>query len=223
MKTLTFNGNYETIGRAHGIQDINTILGHPGCYAASPEFALEHCSPLTKVFLDCVSSEWYDECKSLGMLPNIDVRPHRLNIGEYPGVPGFHTDGMPRTTYHSQPDSERIPVRKTVLGFFSTAENVSRTKVIKDDFVIDEALIDPERYWSSVNQEVMKREVDTVEIEEGHFVNLDELCLHSISECKVRGARLFFRMSMWHNGYLGEQGKIAHQQQVYVDVNKAGW
>lgn len=200
------------------------VIGGVGFYAASPDFVRSRCGPLTRRVLDAVPATYYARAKGLGMLPNIDVRIHRLNPGEYPAVPGWHCDGSLRETYFAQPDLDRTPVRDTVIATISTdIDGVSLPEFAAEPLDVDlpHSPHEDASLWATVDRAVPST-LATTQARDGVLYSFDESTLHRCQPARVRGWRLFFRMSLWHADYLGDQGKIAVGQQVYVP-HGLGW
>lgn len=224
---LRFEPEIKLLGNVQGQRTIAELAEETSVYAASPQFVKENCGPIANEILNSVDPAYFDECKTHGLLPNIDVRVHRLNAGEYPAVPGWHCDGELRETYFAQPDMDRYRVRNTVLCTVSSAsEGVSNTEIAAEGLSVD---LNEEDFRASdfvLWREVHKRvspSTKTMSMQDGEITQISCKTLHRCKPAKVRGWRLFFRMSMWHNDYLGEQGKIADQQQVYILSEGNGW
>lgn len=224
VKLTSFIPEVIELGKFNGFDSIGRLSEEVSVYAASPAFVNDNCGPIAKYILSNVPQDYFDRCEKLGMKPNIDVRVHRLNVGEFPAVPGWHCDGVMRETYFSSPDIERIRVRDTVLATVSSHENgVSNFEFLTEG--IQMHLNDDEDglgLWGKVNNFVEKSKPEMEMSKDGILYQVSSETIHRCSPAKVRGWRLFFRMSMWHNDYLGDEGKISTQQQVYIkDAN--GW
>jgi hypothetical protein len=234
MPSFLFSPHVETVGTVDAVYSIAELDEETSMYAASPAFVREHGGPIANSILANVDVLWFDRCADLGMLPNVDVRVHRLNIGEFPAVPGWHCDGVMRETYHAQPDLERIRVRDTVIAHVSSdASGVSCTEFLVDPFELqfpdftDESGSGAEGYalWRDAHLQIEAAvpRPRSATLESGRIVCMSATTLHRPRPAVVRGWRLFFRMSMWHRDYLGEQGKVARQQQVYLLSESNGW
>lgn len=175
--------------------------------------------------LDSIPQEYYELCSSLGLYPNADVRIHRLYPGNYPAYPGWHCDGEFRETYFSQPDLEKIPVSYHVIQMVSThPEGVSNTEILNEEIDLDvgdgydlRKESDQSTLWGKVHRhiEMGDRRYNKVQIQDGDVLQFDSRTIHRCMPAKVRGWRMFMRMSMWHKPNLGEGGKISKQEQVY--------
>lgn len=224
---MLYKPDVNEIARFSGKESIEALSGETSVYAASPAFVRKHCGPLANKILEQVPQAYFDLCEQLGMLPNIDVRVHRLNKGEYPAVPGWHCDGGYRETYFSSPDMERFPIRDTLLATVSSSERgISNFEVIDQDVEFSpspEQSTDKEfSHWGELNRLLVRDKVKGKRTQDGVLYSIGAHTIHRCTPALERGWRLFFRMSMWHNDYLGEQGKIAKQQQVYVSAEN-GW
>lgn len=220
-----FTPDFRRVGSVPGVADIKELSQETSVYAASPEFVRKNCGPIAIGILDAVPTEYIQRCHDLGMRPNIDVRIHRLNIGELPAVPGWHCDGAFRETYFSQPDIDRVPTRDHIIATVSSSKDgVSNTQFI--DQPINVSLPgDPHHdfsLWREVHKQV-PQDAKTYSATDGLLHQFSVNTLHRCTPAKTRGWRLFFRISMWHNDYLGHQGKIATQQQVYILHESNGW
>ncbi len=223
-RNIIFKPESKIIGRLKPDASIEEIDAETSVYAASPEFVRKHCGPIANRILDAVPASYFELCASLGMLPNIDVRVHRLNIGEFPAVPGWHCDGAYRETYFATPDVDRVHVRDTVLCSVSTdAGGVSNFDIITEPFEFEpKEHTDELGLWGQVNEHVNRKQIPFENSIDGALYHMSCKTVHRCCPAQVRGWRIFFRMSMWHNDYLGDQGKIAKQQQVYIRT-EAGW
>jgi hypothetical protein len=191
-------------------------------YAASPEFVRANCGPIANSILDAVPDSYLQRCRSLGMLPNIDVRVHRLNRGEYPAVPGWHCDGHLRETYFGAPQTDRIPIRDTILATVSShVDGVSNFEML-DESVEMEITPGQSDLWAQVHSFVESGGYRRLKSMDGLLYQMGIDTIHRCTPALRRGWRLLFRMSMWHNDYLGDGGKVARQQQVYIK-SELGW
>lgn len=222
--THSFIPDIATIGHFSGHRSIAELAQEVSVYAASPEFVRAHCGPVAIHILEQMPASYYEKADRLGLKPNIDVRVHRLNVGDYPAVPGWHCDGAYRETYFAQPDRERIQIRDTVIATASTDYDGVSTP----EFVIEPVKVsvdDPRPdygFWAQVHNQIPST-VASTKCVDGLLYQFSCETLHRARPARVRGWRLFFRMSMWHNDYLGDEGVVAAQQQVYLVREGAGW
>ncbi len=218
-----FKPEIETVSKFRGCFNISELAKETSVYAASPKFVRKNCGPIANMILDKVPKSYMDRCEALGMIPNIDIRIHRLNIGEFPAVPGWHCDGALRETYFAQPDPNRIAVRDTVIGTVSShKEGITNTQFLMDkvNIEVDQSL-EGFSLWRNVHERLKPKKVKSSI--DGILYQIGCNTLHRAMPAIYRGWRLFFRMSMWHNDYLGDEGQIATQQQVYLVHEGNGW
>lgn len=232
----TFKPNFTILSNTQKQYSVDELTNEVGVYAASPEKVKEVCGPVANKILNSVPETWFQRCKDLHMYPNIDVRIHRLNKGEYPAVPGWHCDGALRETYFGQPDLERIKIRDTILCIVSTGDKgISNPEVAMDEISIsipdNISTTNDFVLWKYVHNAMPKNVKKTI-IPDGQVTLMSCDTLHRVMPAHTRGTRLFFRMSMWHNDYLGNGGKIVLSNQkykilteetVYVKDESCGW
>lgn len=222
----TFIPEIEKVGEFDPVAGIGELAEETGMYSASPDFVREHGGKLTRMMLDQVPDSFYAECENLGLYPNIDVRVHRLYPGDFPAVPGWHTDGEFRKDYHSQPDLDKFTEHAHIIGSISTDENgVSMTEVVDEKF---EANIEnPDinhTLWEQVHNQIDVEKPHTLHIPDGQMTRIGAMTLHRATPARIRGWRLFVRLSMWHKPYISEEGgSIARQEYVYRLSESKGW
>jgi hypothetical protein len=226
-KTYTFAPNYRIVDTICGIYSIPALADEIGCYSATPEFIRAYCGPIANSLLDAVPSDYFDDAKRLGLFPNADIRIHRLYPGDYPAYPGWHCDGEFRETYFSQPDLDKIPVHRHLVGTVSTSsDGVSNTQFLAEPFTATLTRVPDQEItlWGMVHAQVEREQTRrTFDTRDGQMVEFDSWTLHRAMPAKVRGWRMFFRMSMWHKPNLGRGGNFTKQEQVYKLVEGGGW
>lgn len=225
----TFHPEVKRVGQCEAWRwHISDFAKEVSVYAASPKFVQENCGPIAKSILERVPQAYFDKCKSLGLLPNIDFRVHRLNKGEFPAVPGWHCDGVKRETYHGQPDLDRIHIRDTVLCCVSSGglqSPVCAPEIITEPLTLrvpDQSQCDEFGFWAHIHKQVPET-ARRITLKEGDLVMIGAETIHRCTPAAMRGWRAFFRLSMWHNDYIGDGGEVAKQQQVYVLSEGNGW
>lgn len=220
-----FSPNYKVVAEVSRTASIQALSDEIGVYAASPEFVRKRCGPLVLNLLERVPDWYYEKARDLGLLPNIDVRIHRLYPGNYPAYPGWHCDGEYRETYFSQPEMNKIAVHNHLTATISSHESgISNTEFLMEPFSCEVGSVDSEnRFWGQIDKAVSAdmREVEV--IPDGCLTCFDSWTLHRCAPARLRGWRLFFRMSMWHRQYLDGEGKCSRQEQVYLMSNGDGW
>ena len=222
---FTFLPNYRVVGEFNGLASIAALDAERGMYSASAEFVRRHGGPIAVGLLDAVPAWYYAEAESLGLQVNCDVRIHRLYPGDFPAYPGWHCDGEYRETYFSQPDLARVRVHHHLVATVSTHhQGVSNTQFLAQPF---EAAVDSDAadvtLWGQVHRQVEAAQRRTWDSRDGQLVAFDSWALHRAMPARIRGWRLFFRMSMWHKPNLGDGGKFSKQEQVYKLIEGSGW
>lgn len=221
-----FTPNYKIFANVEPHYSIADLEKEQGVYSATPDFVKKHCGDIAKSILSNVPDSYYNEAEQLKLYPNCDVRIHRLYPGDYPAYPGWHCDGEYRETYFSQPDLNRIKVAKHLTCHVSSCnDGVSSTQFLDEPFVCD--VKDPSSehtLWGQVHDALEKKQHKHVfDVKDGQFVLFDSWSLHRAMPARIRGWRLFFRMSMWHRPNLGNGGMITRQEQVYKMSDGSGW
>lgn len=223
-RKFRFHPDYKTIGSVCGHTSIEELSKVVSVYAASPEFAIQHCGPLVENILARVPQFWYDECRRRKLLPNVDVRVHRLYRGIYPAFPGWHCDAEFRESYFGQPELDRTPVSKTIVCTVSShPEGISNTRFLNEELVVSVEESEEQALWRQVHEKVESKARSTWDAPDGCLINFSNRTLHKAMPTVRRGWRLFFRMSMWHKPYLEAEGKISKQEQVYQVLESQGW
>jgi len=221
-----FTPNISIIGKINNQYTISDFEKEIGVYSATPEFIKKNCGKISNLILDKIPTWYYEEAKKLNLFPNCDVRIHRLYPGDFPAYPGWHCDGEYRETYFSQPDLNRIKVSKHIICTLSTDENgISNSQFLDEPFSFETSIESQDfPLWQQIDaiidKKPSKKILDTFD---GELYLFDSLTLHRVMPAKIRGWRLFFRMSMWHKPNLGNGGMITKQEQIYKYIGKNGW
>lgn len=222
----TFKPNFQTIARVPGRYKINELEKEIGVYSASSNFVRQHCGPIANSILDSIPSWYYEEADKLKLNVNCDVRIHRLYPGDYPAYPGWHCDGEFRETYFSQPDLDRIKVSKHIIATVSShEEGVSNPEFLNQIYHFTSSEQNQtHNLWQQVNEAIHKdNNISIVPTHDGEIICFDNWTLHRVCPAKIRGWRLFFRMSMWHKPNLGMEGMLSKQETVYKYIGENGW
>lgn len=221
-----FKPKFEVAANFPGLVSIQDLENEVGVYSATLEFVRENCGPIANQILDHIPNWYYQKAKNLGLYVNIDVRIHRLYPGNYPAYPGWHCDGEYRETYFGQPDMFRIPVHNHLIATVSSHQGgVSNTQFLDEEFECDIEKADSEQtLWGQVHKLVeSKGDHKLYDTKDGDLMSFDSWTLHRAMPTRIRGWRLFFRMSMWHKPNLDNQGKISKQEHIYVVNEGYGW
>jgi hypothetical protein len=222
----TFKPNFSVVHEVQPVWSIAALEKEQGVYSATPAFVRAHCGEIGNLLLSQVPDEWYAETERLKLYPNCDIRIHRLYPGDFPAYPGWHCDGEFRETYFSQPDLERIFVSHHLTAHVSSHQGgISRTQFLAQPFTC--TIQDPcseHTLWGQVDAALEKvQERQLFDVQDGQMVRFDSWTLHRCMPARIRGWRLFFRMSGWHRRNLGDGGMLSRQEQVYKMVEGSGW
>lgn len=226
MVTYRFEPNFSAVAEFPGVYPIAELEKETGMYSATPEFVKKHGGDIVRRILAGVPDWYYAEAERLGLYPNCDVRIHRLYPADFPAYPGWHCDGEFRETYFSQPDLDRIEVHKHLIATVSSHKHgVSNTEFWAQPYEFSSDRVDADHgLWQQVNEALERVKTKTTfETSDGQLFCFDSRTLHRACPAKIRGWRLFFRMSMWHKPNLGDGGMLSKQEQVYKYVGDAGW
>lgn len=226
-KAYVFRPSYSVVGHVPGIASIASLAAETGVYSATPEFVRANCGPIANQIMDLVPESYAKTARDLGLYLNVDVRIHRLYPGDFPAYPGWHCDGEYRETYFAQPDLERIHVHNHLVATVSSVDGgVSNTRFLKTPFSFqaDSAPTSDNTLWGQVHRALEATSpTQFYDSRDGELIQMDSWTLHKCMPAKVRGWRLFFRMSMWHRPNLGNGGMISRQEQVYKLHEGGGW
>jgi hypothetical protein len=224
---LRFKPEFSQVAAFPGHASITELAAEIGVYSASHEFVRTRCGPIANRILDQVPESYYRHAIRLGLLLNIDIRIHRLYPGDFPAYPGWHCDGEFRADYHAQPDLSKMPTHQHLTATVSTDQDgVSNTLFVAEnlDFETDNVPTSANTLWGQVHEAVEARPDLALHLtRDGELTMFDSWTLHKATAARVRGWRLFFRMSMWHKPYLGDGGMISRQEQVYKLCEGSGW
>lgn len=215
-----------TIGLKCSEFDIkNEVMIFSGDY----KFTRQHCGPLTHMVLDNIVQKVIDHF-GFNITNNIviDTRVNMLMKGQYPSIPGWHCDDVPRntvtglTTKVGQPNlflvDPSVQHFMVLLSTGSTAHGVSGTEFVTSD---REYKIDPDNVWNSLNISVNNdSDKRTLKVVAGEVIRFNQLSIHRASPATENGWRYFFRLSVTHRV---PRNEIRNQVQIYVDLNDSGW
>lgn len=226
MIRLGFAPNFETVASMPGCYPIADLERERGVYSATPKFVRENCGDIARSLLSLIPDSYYAEAEALGLYPNCDVRIHRLYPGDFPAYPGWHCDGEYRETYFSQPDLDRIKVSRHLTATVSSHGNgVCSPRFLAEPFSceVDEGAADV-TLWGQVHAALDRVHPKSFyDTRDGELVLFDSRTLHRATPARIRGWRLFFRMSMWHRPNLGAGGMLTKQEQAYKLAEGGGW
>lgn len=192
------------------------------------EKSMHHCSPTFVLMQEeklarraCSHVLQYykadiERAEKEGLSAIVETRVQKLLPGQYPSVPGWHCDGVPRHPYDGVPKFEAINT-----AAFSVAVSLSTEPlgVSNTEFVMD--AVKP-KLW---NQEDVYRDLDVqvnqiaprvAQISDGQFVKYTPKTIHRAAPTHRRGWRFWFRFSMVFKPPISNI--VGLPQQIYVPV-----
>ena len=227
QKNYTFTPKFSTVAKFSGVTTTQAFQFERSMYSATVEFVKKHGGPMSQLLLTKIPQEYYDEARSMGLLPNIDIRVHKFDsdffntpgLKLYPAIPGWHCDGEWRETYFSQPDLDKIPVSHHLIATIASEKGISNTQFLLDslDFSAPEKKVSSEHtLWEQVDLLLRNNpSLRLAKMPDGEMTLFDARSLHEATPVNFPGHRLFFRCSMWHKPNLGD-GQLSLNEQLYT-------
>jgi hypothetical protein len=156
-----------------------------------------------------------------GLSAVVDVRVHRLFPGQFPGIPGWHCDFVPRGAYSGQPNFALVhPDAFHVALLLSDQQaGVSNTQFVES--AIRPQIFDQEAVYANLHHEVDRIGPALVTANDGQFVWFNQKSIHRAMPAHRRGTRLFLRFSMVEKPVIAN-GR-PKQMQVYQLSEAQGW
>lgn len=147
----------------------------------------------------------------------IDTRVTMTFPGQYPSIPGWHCDDVPRADKYSQPDFSRTDSDVNhFLLIFSDNDDVSRTEFAIEPFSLK---LSDENVYTDLDRQVRNfDQLKTYHVDQGELIKFSQRDVHRATPTKVAGWRYFIRISFTHRR---PQNEIRRQVQVYTPVQ--GW
>ncbi len=224
---VEFTQKFISAGELAPVVPMEVIKDEPLLYSASPDFAKSYGGPLTRAVLFKARS-WFEREPPPGYHWVIDTRSHMLMPGQYPAIPGWHCDGVPRD-FEGQPDLTKLNDDAwNIVAHVSThPEGVSDTQFLASTRTID---VDEERVWQSVHADLSKPADLDLDITigdvcghtpgDGQLIAFSMPTIHRATPARHRGWRWWFRASMYYNRPIDQ---IRNHVQVYMTSEGAGW
>ncbi len=198
--------------------DIDAIACEEKLHSASWEKATAVSTGLTEAILRNLPDRVMIPPHGLHCV--IDTRIHRLEVGHFPAVPGYHCDGWPRPDYHAQPDPSAVDARtRHWTGYVaSDPSGCSGTEFIMDPLLL--RLDDQGRIWEQAHELALRESPKTHTIGPGELWEFGPYTLHRARPAHTRGWRLWFRLSWLHHE---PENLTPIQDQCYLLHEGAGW
>lgn len=226
---VKFNPHTRTVGffEKDIVYSFKDLKDETMFFSCEPSFIRNHkaTSPITNALLEQVMERVHHDYPNGfdGLNIVVDTRVNMLMPGQWPSIPGWHCDDVPRAVKYAQPDfSGCNPNVQHYMCLISDTKNPSEC-ISGTEFVVNPRTynINPAKVWQSLHEEVDKdTEVETRFVKEREIVKFDQYAIHRASPAKTNGWRIFFRLSITHRKPANE---IRNHVQVYVDPSQAGW
>ena len=223
---IYFNPKIKTISNFDYKFDVDIIKNEPMIFSGDLGFARKNSGIITNSILDALEATEefkvaYEKRGENNLV--IDTRVNMVMPGQYPSIPGWHCDDVPRKDNNSQPDFSLCSknTQHFMVLVSDKAQYISGTEFATKDWELD---IDQNNVWNSLDRG-MKDYINcnpggTRFVHDGELIQFNQLAVHRASPAKRNGWRLFFRASIT---YRQPKNEIRNQVQVYVDLNNAGW
>jgi hypothetical protein len=200
---LTFSPQFEVVHRLP-VQPTRDLEWETLLYQSSREFAERYGGPVTKQFLDLCPLE----------NPIIDVRVHHLQKGQYPAIPGYHLDWIPRRNKGQNPDLTAIPDAThymLIVGIDSLTEFVAETVTFD---------LPDENPFAYVTDQVKQGAIRRRHALSGSIVKFTSHDWHTATRAEGPEWRLLIRASDVARRPVNEIRKFS---QVYIPIQEASW
>jgi hypothetical protein len=223
---IEFKPNIETVDNYVSSVEVSqdTLKNETMFFSCSPEFIEEHkdSAPITyELMTNFILPAMYGMQNDKNII--IDTRVNMLMKGQYPSIPGWHCDAVPRG-YNGQPDfSQCDDSVQHYMCLVSDRLNEESDSVSGTQFITNlrRYSLDPDKVWQSLHEEVMKDSDKKIRsVKDREVIRFNQLAIHTATPAVSNGWRLFFRASLLNKEPANE---IRRQTQIYVDPNNAGW
>ncbi len=179
------------------------ILAEPSLFSADLPYAYYKGGPVTSRVLQemrKIPDVW---AVFTGKVTNhhiiIDSRVHNLKKGDYPAIPGWHTDFAERTLSSSmQPDYFKITptVKVYIVNLSNQEKGVSNTEIIAEPVKLN---IPEVNVYQSLDDQIKKLKPKKIKVCDGEIIGMDQLSLHRATKTHQSGVRFFLRLAILHN------------------------
>ena len=221
---VTFNRMFMPVATIPSTYPIGELDKEIGIYSATPERVYKDGGPVARSFIEQIPAKFFTKAKELGLHIICDIRLHRLNVGEFPSVPGWHCDGDVRKSYAAQPELERPQGDHIICCVSSHPEGVSNFEFVTEDVTCE---LDNEHptlgVYAQLHNYVEANSLQRVPSHDGVLYWMNSETIHRPQQAKVRGWRMFMRATMYHHGCIEADGKFSKQEQVYILTEANGW
>ncbi len=201
---LAFPPTAKVISKNQGCFQKEIIEDETALLSADINYALENGGPITRYFLTKFLEDPYLRDVYSGVIPGlhiiVDSRIHALKQGEYPGLPGWHTDFIERVSpTNMELDYSKFnpAVKIYIVNFSDHPKGVSNTEYLTDGV----SLTLPEKHvYKSLNTQISSMpRINSRQVADGEILSMDQYSLHRISPAHQDGLRGFIRLAVFHD------------------------
>jgi hypothetical protein len=221
---IEFTPNFSVVSTFHATYDLADFAGERSMYACSLAYVRKHGGDIARLAIDSIPDEYLSGADARGMYPNVDIRVHHLEVGDFPASPGWHCDSALRELHFGQRSGARVPVEQSLVCTASTnPRGVSNTQFLTRPCAMHLTPTDEEfELWRQVDRHVGEPPPDAVfNSRDGQIIQFDTQTLHRVMATTRAGIRLFMRVSLW--GISDKhRGNLAKFEQVYKRPSRPG-
>lgn len=230
MLSFPFPATGHVVGKISGVFPASALATEPMLFASDFDFAMHHGGPITQYVLTELLKQPYVQKAVEGKIPGhtiiIDTRVHRLEVGEEPAIPGWHTDFAERTeASHFQPDYTRItPTVKTYVINISDHEGgVSNTEYMTEPTTLQ---LPKKGVYQAVDRQLNEDKITArAKLVDGEIIEMDQLSLHRGTPSHQAGQRYFMRFAILHDLpstilQTAPQNEVRNQVQSYRSIRQ---
>lgn len=228
---FVFPATSKIIGHTVGQYPTEVLEREPALFAADMNFALEHGGPITRAVLQEILKIPYVQAIYTNHIQGyhiiIDSRVHKLEQGEYPAIPGWHTDFVERSSRtNMQPDYTKITsgVKTYVVNISDQLGGVSNTEYLTETVELE---VPKDQVYLSIDKQLQaKKKLALAKLVDGEIIEMDQLSLHRGIAAHRKGMRYFLRLAVLHDLtttilQTAPQNEIRDHLQSYFDMNMA--
>lgn len=212
-----FDQNIKTIGNIDRLATVDEISHEPMIFGGSTSFCQGKLARKVINFLFEKVPILYAH-EAAGNI-SIDTRSTMTMKGQYPSIPGWHCDFVPRNEVTGKPELSRIDSKmKHYMCVISSVENHSCTEFVIDspELEFDYDSVIP--IWGQLDTKITTGNYITKFIEPGEIIEFDQKSIHRASPTQNPGWRFFFRLTVGKR----PRNEIRSQVQVYSPIGE-GW
>ncbi len=218
MKVL-FTPKHAAIAHLSASASEYIIANEPMLYSSDFKFASANGGPLTRYALE----EMKVRMNSVPLQGThgwwvIDSKVVMLMPGQYPSIPGWHCDAVPREERGAQPDLTNLSsnIRHYTITVSSVPE-LSNTMFVQYPVTID---VNTNKVWESVHAHMQRIMAHTIiTYPEGTLVEFSQPSLHRATAASAQGWRWWLRCSQYYRPPINQ---MRNQVQVYATPG-GGW